>query len=221
MAKIEVGLACGRNYLSVNGFVTAVEGDLCRDAELPGTHWNRELLESVAKGKTKKTTRRDPFASLPAIDAEAEYRAAKLKDRQEHDDFVARHLKGTFAVVEATHNESHNLWAQWSVENTFRARDPHDQRRLLHWEQISRGFMETIGAFRFGKDDVMPVTLSCFWSRLRVRPTDAGQLVLFWEMCSQVTDSRMAERFFKENTPESVINTDASNFHNVAHALKE
>ncbi len=27
MSKIHVGAACGRNYLSVNGFVVAMEGD--------------------------------------------------------------------------------------------------------------------------------------------------------------------------------------------------
>lgn len=60
-----------------------------------------------------------------------------------------------------------------------------------------------------------------FWARLRVRSGDKGRLVLFWEMCSQVTDSRMAERFFKENALNAKVDTNAMNFHNVVHSLKE
>lgn len=67
----------------------------------------------------------------------------------------------------------------------------------------------------------MPVAMSIFWARLRLRPTDAGHLVMFWEMCSQVTDSRMAEKFIKENVPKSVVSTDAANFPNVIHSMKE
>lgn len=218
--KLEVGLACGRNYLSVNGYVVAMEGDLCRDSEIPGTHWNRELLETVIKGARKVRSSADFFRSLPAVDAESEYLAAKRKDREEHDEFVAKHLKETSAVVEATSNEQHMLWERWSVENSYRVRDPRDQRPFVYWEQISRGFMETLGAFRFGKD-VMPVVMSVFWARLRVRPTDAGRLVMFWHLCSQVTDGRMAEKFFKENLSKKIITTDAQNFHIVVHSLKE
>ena len=219
--KLEVGLACGRNYLSVNDVVVAVEGDMCRDAEMPGTHWNREMLEAVVAGKRKRLTKGDFFSSLPAIDAEAEYLAARRKDREEHDIFVTERLKETFAVVEASRNEQLALWASWSVENTRRVFDVHDSRRFVYWEEIGRGFSQTIGAFRFGKDDVMPIVLSAFWARLRVRPGSASHLVMFWEMCSQVTDSRMADKFFEENLPKKIINTDAMNFHNVVHSMKE
>jgi hypothetical protein len=91
--KLEVGLACGRNYLSVNGYVVAMEGDLCRDSEIPGTHWNRELLETVVKGERKVRSSADFFRSLPAVDAESEYLAAKRKDREEHDEFVEQDLQ--------------------------------------------------------------------------------------------------------------------------------
>lgn len=34
MSKIDWGFACGRAYLSIDGFVIAMEGDACRDFDL-------------------------------------------------------------------------------------------------------------------------------------------------------------------------------------------
>jgi hypothetical protein len=227
MSKVDTGFACGRHYLSVNGFVVAMEGDMCRDSTLPGTHWNQELLESVVndtqdameKRFRKERDAAKPFSSVTAVDAEATYHAQKQKDRDDHDIWVAEHFKETYAIVEANSNETQNLWSDWAIENTWRVPDPRDQRQFVHWEQIMRGHFQQVGEFRIGKD-VMPVVLSFFWVRLRTEKTGPGKLVMFWDMTSQVSDSRMAEKFFKENLPKGVQNTNASNFHNVIHSLR-
>lgn len=224
MKNVEVGLACGRYYLSVNGFVTAVEGDMCRDAGLPGMHWNKELLEMVLEGPKRELSdlqEERRYSSVPAINAAALYRAQKLKEREEHDTWVTERLKETFATVEASHHEMHQLWQDWSVEGmAFRVPDLRDKRQHFYWEQLGRGFNETIGVFRSEKES-MPVVFSGFWARLRLRSADPGKLVLFWELCSQVTDSRMAERFLKENLPQVTLSPNADNFHHVAHAVQE
>jgi hypothetical protein len=224
--KIDTGFACGRHYLSVNGFVVAMEGDLCRDSTLPGTHWSEELLKSVVNDTQSKMEKRlmkkrnaaGSFSSLSAIDAEATYRAQKQKDQDDHDVWVAERFKETYAIVEANANETQNLWADWAIENTWRLPDPRNQRKFVHWEQVTRGHYQQVGQFRINKD-IMPVVLSLFWARLRTEKTGPGRLVMFWDMTSQVSDSRMAEKFFKKNLPKGIINTNAANFHNVTLSL--
>lgn len=69
----DVRSACGRYYLDVAGIVVAVEGDACRDRDMPpwlydrrplfeGDRWSKDLLEHAAE----------------RINAAAEYRAMNL-----------------------------------------------------------------------------------------------------------------------------------------------
>lgn len=52
MSKIaEVGLACGRHYLSVAGITVAMEGDKCRDGELP-----EEVYEPIPEAELATAT---------------------------------------------------------------------------------------------------------------------------------------------------------------------
>lgn len=219
-AKLEVGLACGRNYLSVNGFVVAMEGDLCRDSELPGTHWNGEMLEAVKSGrlpKPKKSAKtEDRYASLPSLDAEAEYTATRKQDRKRFDEWSAKMLKDTEAVVECDSYARLKLWSEWAVENLWR--NPKEERPRVHWQQVHQGLIETVGLIRIGKEE-MPVCVSLFWNRLRAKPEDAGHLVMFWEATSQVVDHRMIDRWFKENLRKGVQTSDAMNFANVIHSV--
>lgn len=219
-AKLEVGLACGRNYLSVNGFVVAMEGDLCRDAELPGTHWNRELLEAVKSGRLpkpkKSATTADRYSSLPSLDAEAEYIATRKQDREKFDVWAAKMLRETEAAVETDGYGKLKLWSEWAVENPWA--DDKEPRPRVYWEQIGQGLIETVGVIRIGKEE-MPVCVSMFWNRLRAKPGDAGHLVMFWETTSQVVDHRMVDRWFKENLRKNVQTSDAMNFANVIHAV--
>lgn len=76
---VDFGSACGRNYLSVCGFVVAVEGDTQRDSKLAsrfGSPWNKEAIDYVVAAAKEKdgdlTQAREQLAT-----AEAE--AAKLR----------------------------------------------------------------------------------------------------------------------------------------------
>ena len=48
--RAKIGIACGRYYLeilkgTVEGFVVAMEGDVCRDPNSSELYWTREALE--------------------------------------------------------------------------------------------------------------------------------------------------------------------------------
>lgn len=221
MTKVHVGAACGRNYLSVNGFVVAMEGDFIRDSELPGSHWNRELLEAVASGKLPKVKK--PVAQvgryngLPSLDAEAEYWATKKADREKYDAWAAQMLKDTEAIVDADSYARLRLWEEFAVEGQAFTTDRFLRPRY-YWEQISRGICETVGVIKIGKEE-LPVAIMAFWARLRVAKGDPGKLVMFWEATSQVVDHRMIDRWFKDNLRKNVVKYNASNFHNVVQTL--
>lgn len=222
-AVVDTGFSCGRHYLTVNGFVVAMEGDVCRDAELPSSHFDEKLFETIIKGEHEDPKKLffgpERYSSLPAIDARAQYLARKKKEREELNQFVDEHLKNTFAAVEVTSEESLHLWREWAEEHTDRVKDARDQRPLVYWEQIPSGFNQTIGVFKFEKDEVMPVCISGYWVRLRGKKTDPGKLVLLYEMTSQVVDYRMVDRWMEENLPKGVQTSDAQNFHNIVHRV--
>lgn len=210
--KVETGFSCGRHFLTVNGFVVAVEGDLCRDFELPGTHWNEKLLQTVAKDVKRGALRKEvKLSSVPDVDAEAVYLADRKERRDAHEQFVGASLQGTFFAVEASHHEKQQLWEEWSVEADDLV--PRSKRPFIYWEQLTSGFTETLG--RIGD---RPIVLSGFFARLRAKPTDPGKLVLFWELCSQLADYAMAERWLSETLPK-VPTTNAQNFCICAHAV--
>lgn len=210
MSVIDTGFACGRHYLSVNGYVVAVEGDLCRDAVLPGMHWNDELFQLVLKQQREVAPIVDArLTSVPAADAAEQYHAEKRKQRDDHDKYCSENLLATAAAVEATSYEKHQLWRDWSLDYAQMEKLPTKKNRV-HWEQLGRGFIEPIGEI-----NGLPVNISGFWARLRVKPEDTGTLVLFWEICSRMADYDMAEEWLKENLPNAKNKTDAQNFHNV------
>ena len=53
--------SCGRTWLSVNGYVAAVEGDQCRDANLQrqfdSENWTSEMIQFVAEKNAKEDSK--------------------------------------------------------------------------------------------------------------------------------------------------------------------
>ena len=111
-------------------------------------------------------------------------------------------LKDVIFVVEATSCERFMLWQEW-----------HEK---IEWEQGQSGWWLQIGEL-----DDRPVCASCQVDKLN------GFKILFVEMTSQVTDSVMLEKWLDENCSPKwgkgtrLARTNASNFHNVVHALEE
>lgn len=119
-------------------------------------------------------------------------------------------LKETFFVVEATSFEVHCLWqhhAEKSDNRIFPA---------VTWEQVNPGWVVTVGEL-----DNRPVVLSLSWVRIN------DKLVMFWDQCSQVADSVMAEAWIdrhfttKWDRSSRDSKTDANNFHHCIHAIRE
>lgn len=134
------------------------------------------------------------------------------------DKRVDQRIKETVAVVEATHTEKFFLWTEWAADSDFNhVRNPYNK---VQWEQLSDGFTQRIGTI-----DGRPVQLCVFWARIH------GQLVMFWEQTSQVTDSVMAEEFIEKELFGGKLPTydgggrtatfDAMNFHNALSAVEE
>lgn len=136
----------------------------------------------------------------------------------------ARRLQNTAYVVSATSFEEHCLWRDfsheaWNAEN----RRSGEGRRILakpgfhckdrvDWEQVNPGWLETVGTVGDS-----PVAVSIGFSYLD------GHLILFWEATSQVVDYRMIEAWLEANVPAYAKGkrTNAMNFHNCLHALKQ
>lgn len=112
-------------------------------------------------------------------------------------------------LVEATHNEAHDLWVDWSEESASHgwgdARSPR-----LPWEQITLGYGDTIGHF-----GGMPVAVSVTFARV------LGQVIAFYEATSQVVDHRMVGKWTQTAFPSSRGKTNATNFHICVQALKD
>lgn len=57
--KIDWFTSCGRTWLSVNGYVIAVEGDQCRDSELQkqfnSEFWTDNMIKFVSKTPLKNS----------------------------------------------------------------------------------------------------------------------------------------------------------------------
>jgi hypothetical protein len=111
-------------------------------------------------------------------------------------------LKETIFVVEATNFERFMLWKEW-----------HDR---IEWEQGNTGKLIQIGEL-----DNRPVCASCQVDMLNTYK------ILFIDMTSQVRDTVMLEEWLdKYCSPRwskgtRLARTNASNFHNVIHALEE
>lgn len=128
-------------------------------------------------------------------------------------------IKQTVALVEANSNEQHLLWREWAKESTWcDPKYPSTLSRKFMWEQMNPGCWIQIGTLA-----KMPVCISLSWNRLD------GQVVLFWELTSMVTDSRMAEKYLKKifgkiptyDNGHREATTDANNFHLAAEAVRE
>jgi hypothetical protein len=137
-----------------------------------------------------------------------------------NDEEVTERLKKTVAVVQATHTERLHLWMEWSsqsgwddIKHIERGGTPH---RKYRWEQMNPGCWMQIGKIKG-----MPVCLELQWVLIE------GQVVLFWEMTSQVVDYRMGEKWLEDSLKpwptydngSRRSNHDAMNFHNAMSAI--
>lgn len=95
----------------------------------------------------------------------------------------------TVFMVEATHNETHNLWAQWSKEGKEFCTHGRfqDIYRRLDWEQDNPGYLYTVGWV-----DKRPVCVSFVWNRIK------GHLVCFYEPTSQIVDHELVEKYINK-----------------------
>lgn len=93
-------------------------------------------------------------------------------------------LKYTVFIVEATSFEQFSLWK----ENADESPNRDSNTKGVSWEQVNPGELITIG--KVGK---MPVCLQTSFIKID------GQMVMFWELSSQVADYRMAEKWLKKN----------------------
>lgn len=114
-------------------------------------------------------------------------------------------IRETLYVVEATSQERHALWLEWSAEAlTHGWGTPSNQR--VPWNQEAFGCM--VGA---GTLAGFPVNMDFTWARIN------GVLVLFWYGCSRVVDSEMCEAWLRKHVPAfATARTNATNF---AHCL--
>ena len=99
-----------------------------------------------------------------------------------------------------------------------------DRHPRVKWEQVNPGYIETIGYIKVGKEE-MPVAIELTWVRID------GQMVLFWEMSSQVVDYRLAEpwlekQFGKKGWPTwdkgtRRMSTNGMNFGHAIEAVRQ
>ena len=124
------------------------------------------------------------------------------------NDTAESRLNKTLFVVEATSAEEYFIWQEWANNSLYPVVKP-EQR--VNWEQLN-GWIITIGEL-----DNRPVVMSVTFNRIN------GYLVMFWYMCSQVTDSVMAEKWLDENFDGGTrrARTDALNFSHCIHAIRE
>lgn len=138
------------------------------------------------------------------------------------DDEIEQRMRRTVAVVQATSTEQFFLWKEWAKDSGWddldyikRGGTPHPK---LKWEQMNPGSWLTIGHV-----NKMPVCISLTWNRIE------GQVVLFWEMTSQVVDYRMGEKYLekvldpwpKYDNGSRHASSDAMNFHNMVSAIRQ
>jgi hypothetical protein len=111
-------------------------------------------------------------------------------------------LKETMFIVEATSFERHMLWET--------------NHTKVKWEQIYDGWLVTVG-----KLDDRPCCIDTSWARIN------GQLVMFYEQCSQVTDCLQTDAWLDDHFNGTWDNghrrarTDAQNFHLCLNAIRD
>lgn len=132
-------------------------------------------------------------------------------DLPEKEETAETLLKRTFFIVEATSFEGHCLWEAHSSQSTRTL--PNGSH--VDWVQLNPGYVVQIGTL-----DGRPVVLSMQWATLD------DKLVMFWDMCSQVCDYKMAEKWLDEHffgmydSGTRRASCDAKNFHMCIHAIR-
>jgi hypothetical protein len=121
-----------------------------------------------------------------------------------------KEINETEYLVEATSNESHHIWQEWSLQakHSNEKVNKHYNHERFPWEQ-GKGFCEQIGTL-----DKRPVIITIFWNRIN------GHQIGFWSMDSQVCDYKMAKEWLKKTFP-GISSTDAGNFHNVIRIIQD
>jgi hypothetical protein len=120
-------------------------------------------------------------------------------------------MEETFFAVAATSFEHQCLWSDHAQQSDY-AKVP----TTVHWKQLPYGYTVQVGTL-----DNRPVVMTLRWASLD------GKLILFWDVCSQVTDSGMVEAWLSGNFHGTWdkgtrrARTDAMNFHHCIHAIKE
>jgi hypothetical protein len=116
----------------------------------------------------------------------------------------------TVYVVEATHNEQHGLWREYSQE-AARGGWGTPKNKRVPWKAHSDGWIPIAGVFA-----KHVVSISIFWTEIH------GQLVMFWEPTSRIVDHELCEKWLEENVPCYKDNhTNLSNFHHCLMALEK
>lgn len=134
-----------------------------------------------------------------AVDAKCE--ADRAARRTRDDEECARRCAETFAVVDATSQEAHDLWVRFHYKP--------DGHAPLAWKQMNPGMWREIGTF-----GGMPVCVTVFWALVE------GRLVAFVEGTSTVVHHGMIEEWSRETFKSARSRSDAANFHNVALDIK-
>jgi hypothetical protein len=121
-------------------------------------------------------------------------------------------LARSLFLVEANTFEQNVFWQQHAHNSWLRPAG----YEVLRWEQISDGRMVTIG-----KLDKRPLTIEFYWVKIE------GQLICFYNECSQVRDSVRTEKWLKKHFKGTYDNghrravTDSNNFGQCISAIKE
>jgi len=162
---------------------------------------------------------------------------------------VAPEFADVVFLVEANNNERLQLWSDWaedSIHNTKSLNDEviaclgeavkswpvlksvfelnndikNNQHTRVKWEQVSAGFLKTIGHIKSGKKK-LPVSVEFSFAFIN------GKKVCFYNCCSRAADHTMIhdwliERFQLTHDNYTRWNhTDAGNFHNCINSLED
>lgn len=121
-------------------------------------------------------------------------------------------LAATAYVVNATSDEQHSLWREWS-KNAAASGWGSARNERVDWQQNPHGWLTRVGELAG-----FPVNIEVRWA------TIGGVLVLFWDGISRVVDYEMCEEWLGTNVPAfATRHANATNFHHVlqyVHAKK-
>lgn len=126
------------------------------------------------------------------------------------EDTAENRLKNTVFVVEATDFEVLSLWRNHAKESP----ENNDYERVT-WQQMNPGWIVQVG-----KLDKRPCCISTQWVKID------GQLVMFYEQCSQVCDSVQTQKWLKKHFKAKwdgtrPATTNAMNFGHCLQGVKQ